>query len=65
MSYTFFAIGTYIVMRALRVLLEDFKQKNWYKVLMVVISLCVLYAAVASLVVWYKELPLLGFSPSK
>lgn len=65
MNYTFFAIGFYIVMRGLQVLLEDYKQKKWYKILMVVIALCVLYAGVSSLIVWYKEMPLLGFSPSK
>lgn len=65
MNYTFFAIGAYIVMRALRVLFEEYKQTRWYKILMIVIALCVLYAAVASLIVWYKEMPLLGFSPSK
>lgn len=65
MNYTFFAIGFYIVMRGLQVLLEDYKQKKWYKVLMAVIALCVLYAGVSSLIVWYHEMPLLGFSPSK
>jgi hypothetical protein len=32
---------------------------------MTVLALLVLYAGICSLIVWYKELPLLGFSPSK
>jgi hypothetical protein len=65
MNYTFFAIGCYIVMRGARVLLEDYKAKRWYKILMAVLALAVIYAGISSLIVWYKELPLLGFSPSK
>jgi hypothetical protein len=64
-SYTFFAIGCYIIMRGVQVLLEDQKTKSWYKILMTVIALLVIYAGISSVIVWYKELPLLGFSPSK
>ena len=65
MSYTLFAIGWYIVMRALQVLLEDRMQRRWCRVLIKTVTLLTLYAALASLVIWYKEIPLLGFNPGK
>jgi hypothetical protein len=65
MNYTFFAIGCYIVMRGLQVLFEESLHAKWCKVLIRVVTLIMLYAALASLVVWYKEIPFLGFSPGK
>jgi uncharacterized membrane protein len=63
MNYTFFAIGCYIVMRAVPVLFEDQAQQKWYKVTLKVIALITLYAGLASVIVWYKEMNLLGFDP--
>lgn len=65
MNYTFFAVACYIVMRATQVLFEEHTQRKWCKVLIKVITLGTLYAAIASLIVWYKELNLLGFDPSE
>ena len=65
MNYTFFAIACYIVMRGIQVLLEEQNQKKWYKVLLKVVTVIMLFAALASLVVWYKEIWFLGFDPRK
>jgi hypothetical protein len=62
MNYTFFAIGCYIVMRGLQVLFEEQSQKTWFKILIKVIAVITIYAALASLIVWYKEVSLLGFN---
>jgi len=64
-NYTFFAIGCYILMRGLQVLLEENLQRRWCKILIKTVSVVMLYAALVSLIVWYKEIPFLGFSPSK
>lgn len=61
MNYTFFAIGCYILMRGLQVLFEEQSQKLWFKVLIKVVTVITIYAALASLMVWYKEINLLGF----
>lgn len=65
MNYTFFAIACYIVMRGIQVLFEEQNQKKWYKVLLKVVTVIMLFAALASLVVWYKEIRFLGFNPGK
>jgi hypothetical protein len=65
MNYTFFAIGWYIIMRGLQVLLEEHTGKKWVKILIKVVTLIMLYAALASIIVWYREIHLLGFSPTK
>lgn len=63
MSYTLFAIGWYIIMRGLQVLLEEYAQKGWYRTLIKVVAVVVLYSALASVIVWYTDIPLLGFDP--
>jgi len=65
MNYTFFAIACYIVMRGVQVLFEEQNQKKWYKVLLKAVTVIMLFAALASLVVWYKEIWFLGFDPGK
>jgi len=65
MNYTFFAIGCYIVMRGLQVLFEEQLEAKWCKLLIKTMTVIMLYAALASLVVWYKEIHFLGFSPGK
>lgn len=62
MNYTFFAIGCYIVMRAVPVLFEDRAGQRWYKITLKAIALVTLYAGLASLIVWYGKVNLLGFS---
>jgi hypothetical protein len=65
MNYTFFAIACYIIMRGIQVLFEEHTDKKWYKTLLKTITVIMLYAALASLIVWYKEIAFLGFSPGK
>ena len=65
MSYTLFAIGCYIVMRAVQVLFEEKQAARWYRILIRTVTIITLYAALASLVIWYKEMPLLGFDPDQ
>jgi len=65
MNYTLFAIAWYIIMRGLQVLFEEHLQKKWFKILIRVVTLIMLYAALASLIVWYKEIHFLGFDPTK
>jgi len=65
MGYTFFAIGCYIVMRAVQVLFEEQQERKWYKILIKCVTVITLYAGLASLVIYYKEIPLLGFDPSQ
>ena len=65
MNYTFFAIGCYILMRGLQVLCEEKLKAGWCKILIKTVTVIMLYAALASLIVWYKEISFLGFSPSK
>lgn len=64
MNYTLFAIAWYIIMRGLQVLLEEHLKARWCKVLIKAVAIIMLYAALVSLIVWYKEIPLLGFDPS-
>jgi hypothetical protein len=52
-------------MRGLQVLFEEKLQAKWCKALIKIVTLIMLYAALASLVVWYREIHFLGFSPSK
>ena len=65
MNYTLFAIGWYIIMRGLQVLFEEHLQKKWFKILIRVVTIVMLYAALASIIVWYKEIHFLGFNPTK
>lgn len=63
MSYTFFAVGCYIAMRAAQVLCQGREKERWATVLIRAVAVVTLYAALASLIIWYKEIPLLGFDP--
>ena len=65
MNYTLFAIDGYILMRGLQVLFEDSLQRPWCRMLIRVVTVIMLYAALASLIVWYAKIPFLGFDPSK
>jgi hypothetical protein len=65
MNYTLFAIACYIVMRGLQVMLAEYMEKIWYKVIIKSVTAGMLYAALASLVVWYEKINLLGFDPTK
>jgi len=64
MNYTLFAVGCYVGMRALQVLCEGSEKVKWVHVLIKVVGFITLYAALASVIVWYKEIPFLGFEPS-
>jgi hypothetical protein len=65
MNYTLFAIACYIVMRGLQVLFVESLEKLWYKIVIKSVTLVMLYAALASLFVWYEKVNLLGFDPTK
>ena len=65
MNYSLFAIACYIVMRGLQVLLVEYLDKLWYKIVIKSVTAVMLYAALASLVVWYEKINLLGFDPTK
>ena len=65
MNYTLFAIACYIIMRGLQVLFEEHNKKKWYRTLVKVVTVVMLYAALASIIVWYLEIPFLGFDPGK
>jgi len=65
MNYTLFAIACYIIMRGLQVLFSEYSQKMWYKVVIKSMTVVMLYAALASVIVWYEKISLLGFDPSK
>ena len=59
--YTLFAISCYIILRGLQVLFEDHKNKRWYRTTITVWTVFMLYAALASLIIFYIEIPFLGF----
>jgi len=64
MSYALFAIACYIILRGLQVLLEEHLQKKWCKTLVKVWTVFMLYAALASLLVYYLgKVHFLGFTP--
>ena len=65
MNYTLFAIGWYIIMRGLQVLFGEHCESRWFKIMIKIVTVVMLYAALASIFVWYKEIQLLGFHPSK
>ena len=65
MNYTLFAIACYIIMRGLQVLFVEYLDKMWYKIVIKSVTVVMLYAALASLVVWYQKLNLLGFDATK
>ena len=65
MNYTLFAIGWYIIMRGLQVLFGEYCQTRWFKIMIKIVTVVMLYAALASIIVWYKEIQFLGFHPSK
>ncbi|HBH26418.1 MAG TPA: hypothetical protein DDX54_03335 [Rhodospirillaceae bacterium] len=64
MNYTFFAIGLYIALRATQVLLEH-APGTWPRKVIVLLAALTLYAAVASLIVWFSgdSVYFLGFDP--
>jgi hypothetical protein len=65
MNYTLFAIACYIIMRGMQVLFEEYAQRSWYKIVIKSMTVVMLYAALASLVVWYAKIQFLGFDPTK
>ena len=65
MNYTLFAIACYITMRGLQVLFAEYLEKTWCKVVVKSVTVVMLYAALASLVVWYHKVNLLGFDATK
>ncbi len=65
MNYTLFAIACYIIMRGLQVLFSEYSQKLWYKAVIKSMTVVMLYAALASVIVWYEKINLLGFDPTK
>jgi hypothetical protein len=52
-------------MRGLQVLFVEYLDRLWYKVVIKSVTVAMLYAALASLVVWYEKINLLGFDPTK
>ena len=65
MNCAFYTIAGYIVMRGLQVLFAEYAQKLWYKIVIKSMTVVMLYAALASLVVWYEKIQFLGFDPTK
>ncbi len=65
MNYIFVAIGCYIIMRAFEVIFAEQKGQTWCRWTLRVIAVIALYAALAGVIVYYKEIPFLGFDPSK
>jgi hypothetical protein len=51
-------------MRGLQVLFEEHLKKKWCRILIKTVTVIMLYAALVSLIVWYKEIYFLGFDPS-
>jgi hypothetical protein len=63
MNYVFFAIAAYIFMRAFEVIFADQQKKQWYKNASKIIGICVLYTAIAAmLVIYFTKLRPLGFT---
>jgi succinate dehydrogenase hydrophobic anchor subunit len=65
MNYTFVAVSLYVLMRGLQVLLEDYKDKDKARMAIKIVAALLVYAAFASLVVWYVDINLLGFDSDK
>lgn len=68
MNYILFAIGCYIILRGLQILLEDYMKRPWCKKLIKVWAVFMIYAALAGLFVFYNEFShvyFLGFNPAK
>ena len=64
LQYTFFTVCAYVFMRAFEVLCPESKEEDWYKTAIKVISCLVLYAAFASMMIFYFEgIHLLGIDP--
>ena len=63
MNYTLLAVACYIIKRGLQVLFEEKLQSRWCKVLIKTVTVFMLYTALASLIVWYKQIHFLGFDP--
>ena len=64
MGYVLFSISAYIFMRAFEVVFGDQKRKKWCQITLRVIGCAVLYAAFASMIVFYIDgIHLLGFDP--
>jgi hypothetical protein len=64
MGNALFAISAYIFMRAFEVLFAGQKGKAWYKGVIGVVAVAVMYAAAATMIWFYRnDLHLLGFDP--
>lgn len=59
--YTLFAIACYIILRGMQVFFEEYNDKHWYRVTIKIWTGFMLYAALASLIIFYAEIPFLGF----
>jgi hypothetical protein len=63
MNYVFFTVSAYIFMRAFEVIFADQQKKQWYKSISKIIGICVLYTAVAAMLIFYfTKLRPLGFT---
>jgi len=60
MSYTFIAIGCYVAMRSLQVLLERKAERKWARILVLVAAILTLVAGLASVQYLYTEFNILG-----
>jgi len=65
MSYTFVAVSCYIIMRGFQVLFEDRLKdpESYSRVVLKIVTAIMIYAAIASIITFYKQIPLLGFDP--
>ena len=66
MAYVLFSVSAYIFMRAFEVIFSGKKDTVWYKRIIAVIGILVMYTAIASMLLFYfNGLHLLGFNPDK
>jgi hypothetical protein len=64
MNYVLFAIGCYIILRALQVLLEEHLGRRWCRTLIKAWTIVTLYAALVGLIAFYTaRVYFLGFPP--
>ncbi len=59
MPYTFYAIACYILMRGLQVLLEEYKNKLWYKILIKTVTVFMLIVALVAIINMYDKINIL------
>ena len=59
MSYTFYTISCYILMRGLQVLFEEYKDKFWYNILIKAVTIFMLIVALVAIINMYKEVNIL------